>query len=358
MRIIYSICSWGIGHATRSLPVIRRLLEEDNDITIISHDRSLFLLQRELGNDIKYIDIPDYPILISEDAQQFIAKTFIYWPLFIRNMWNGFQRLDEILSKQSYDLIISDGRYDMYSRRIPSIFISHQMRIMNPFRIHMLEKGSELFNLFFFKRFKEVIVPDYRDDNFSGALSHNLDKIDEDRIHYVGILSDFKKRDLPRNIDYLISITGPEPQRSILEKKILSQINDLDGNIVLTRGKTEDENDTSSDNIKIYSYLSKEEREEILNRSKLIISRSGYSTIMDLAVIGGKALMIPTPGQVEQEYLARYHHNKGTCYTVDQNNIKLLEDIEEAEETKGFPGNCRVEETVENILDIIYSTSL
>ncbi|RLF40848.1 MAG: glycosyltransferase, partial [Thermoplasmata archaeon] len=245
-----------------------------------------------------------------------------------------------------------------YNRRIPSIFISHQMRIMNPLRIHMLEEGSELFNLFFFKRFREVIVPDYRENDFSGNLSHNLKRIDEDKIHYVGILSDFKKIDLIKNIDYLISITGPEPQRSVLEKKILSQIDDLNGNIVLTRGKTEIEENNLSENIKIYSYLSREDREEILNRSKMVISRSGYSTIMDLAVIGTKALMIPTPGQSEQEYLALYHHRKGTCYTVDQDNIILSEHIEEAEKTKGFPGDCNVEKTVENILDIIYSTTL
>ena len=316
------------------------------------------LCGRELDDTADYVDIPDYPILISENTQQFIAKTLIYWPLFIRNIWNGFQKLDRILQKQSYDIIISDGRYDMYNKKIPSIFISHQMRIMNPLRIHMLEKGSESFNLFFFKRFREVIVPDYRDNDFSGDLSHNLDKIDEDKIHYVGVLSDFRKKPLTKNIDYLISITGPEPQRSILEEKILSQVDSLEGNIVLTSGKTEEKKNNDQGNLKIYSYLSREERDEILNRAKMIISRSGYSTIMDLAVIGAKALMIPTPGQIEQEYLAWYHHKKNTCYAVNQNNIKLSQDIAEAKKTQGFPGTCDVKETIENIMQIIYSTSL
>jgi len=353
MKVIYGICSWGLGHATRSLPVIRKLIKENNDITIISNGRSLDLLKKELNEDVKYIDIPDYPMLISENTRQFIAKSIIYWPLFIKKMESGLQKLTKIVKNDNYDLIISDGRYDIYNKIIPSFFISHQMRIMNPLRIKFLETGSEIYNKFFFKRFKGVIIPDYEEDDLSGDLSHNLKRIDSNDLNYVGVLSDFKKYNIKKDIDFLISISGPEPQRSIFEDKILSQINDLNGKIVVTLGKSDEKKEVIRDNLEIYSFLNKERRENLLNRAKIVISRSGYSTLLDLAVIGTKAMMTPTPGQIEQEYLSKYHNQKGTFYSVNQNNINLKNDIKKVKETTGVIRKCDVSNTVDNIMNII-----
>ncbi|MBS3777804.1 MAG: glycosyltransferase [Candidatus Thermoplasmatota archaeon] len=355
MNIIYSLCSWGLGHATRSLPIIRKLIKENHNLTIISSDRSLQLLQHELGPDITYIDIPDYPMLVSENTRQFIAKSMFYWPLFIKRMEDGLQQLQKILKNTVCDRIISDGRYDMYSKTIPSYFISHQMRIMNPLRIHLFERGSETFNKFFFKRFKEVIIPDFKENNLSGDLSHNLKKIDENKLHYVGILSDFSQRNVKKDIDYFISLSGPEPQRSILERRIIDQVKDLPGSIVMSLGKTEEKDIPRDESIETYSYLSKEKREEFLNRSELVISRSGYSTIMDLAVIGTKALMIPTPGQIEQEYLAAHLKKTNTCHTTTQDSLQLVKDTKLAEKTNGFTKTGNVEKTVENVLDILFA---
>ena len=356
MELIYGVCSWGLGHATRSLPVIRKLLRENNKVTVISHGRCLRLLQEELGNQARYIDIQDYPMLLSENARQFMAKSLIYWPLFIKRMESGLQRLSKILQEKKYDAVISDGRYDMYSKKIPSFFISHQMRIMNPLRIKMFESGSELFNLFFFKRFRGVIIPDYRTNDLSGDLSHHLKRIDEKTLHYVGVLSDFRKKETKKDIDYLISISGPEPQRSALEKKLFSQIPNLTGNIVVTLGKTEKQEELTEKNVRIFSFLTKEKREELMNRARLVISRSGYSTIMDLAVLGKKALMIPTAGQIEQEYLADYHNAKRTFFSVHQNKINLEKDIKQAERTTGMQKPCDVDKTVENIINVVFSS--
>ncbi len=354
MHIFYGICSWGLGHATRSLPVIRKLLTENHTLTIITHGRSLHLLKEELGDAASYIDLPDYPMLLSNNARQFMAKSMIYWPTFIKSIHHGFRYLKKILEHTPCDRIISDARYDMYSRSIPSYFITHQPRIMNPLRMRVLERGSETFNLFFFKRFRGIIIPDYTTDDLSGDLSHNLKKIDENKLHYVGVLSDFNKQRTKKDINYLVSLSGPEPQRSMLEKKILSQLPDLSGSIVVTLGKTEAQEKSDCDNVKIYSYLSKQKREELMNRAQLIISRSGYSTIMDLAILNTKALMTPTPGQIEQEYLASYHTKKGTFYAVHQEHMDLASDVQKAQQTTGITRRCDVHKTVENILDIIY----
>ena len=356
MKIVYSVCSWGLGHATRSLPVIRKLIDEGNELTIISHDRTLELLKKELGKNLDYRDIPDYPMLLSENSRQFMAKSAVYWPNFVYRMRRGLTKVTKMLKNDKYDLIISDGRYDSYSKRIPSFLITHQIRILNPLRMGMFERGSEIFNLFFFKRFVGVLIPDFEDeDNLSGDLSHNLHRIDESKLHYVGVLSDFKKKSTKKDIDYLISITGPEPQRSILQNKLLPEINKLDGKVVVTLGKTEEKDMIKKDNVETYSFMTKEERENILNRSKLVVSRSGYSTILDLAVIGNKALMTPTPGQTEQEYLAKHHNRKKNFYSVNQDKIDLIRDIEIAKKRTGIKRKCDVNKTVDNIMNVIYN---
>lgn len=353
MEIIYGICSWGLGHATRSLPVLRRLLSENNNLTVISNGRSLEVLKKELGEQATYVDIPDYPMLLSENTRQFLAKSMVYWPVFIKRIEDGLAQLQKILDKKHYDCIISDARYDMYSKKIPSFFISHQMRIMNPLQIKMFEHAMERFNMFFFKRYRGVMVPDYKENSLSGDLSHNLKRIDEDAIHYVGVLSDFTRRPMKKDIDFLISISGPEPQRSILEEKLASQTEELKGNVVMTLGKAEKYSITKKKHLTTYSFVTKELREELLNKSKLVVSRSGYSTLMDVAVVGTKALFIPTPGQIEQEYLSRYHNNLGTFHSVTQDTVDLKNDVREAKEKTGFTKECDVKKTVENILTIV-----
>jgi uncharacterized protein (TIGR00661 family) len=353
MEIIYAVCSWGLGHATRSLPVIRKLLSEHHQVTVISHDRSLEVLKKELGDTATYADIPDYPMLLSENTRQFLAKSMMYWPVFIKRIEDGLAALQKILNQKHYDCIISDARYDMYSKKIPSFFISHQMRIMNPLHIKMFERAMERFNMFFFKRYVGIIIPDYKESNLSGDLSHNLKRIDERTLHYVGALSDFKKRSMKKDIDYLISISGPEPQRSILEETLALQANVLPGNVVMTLGKAESYSIMKKKHLTTYSFVTKDLREELLNRAKLVISRSGYSTIMDVAVIGTKALFIPTPGQIEQEYLSQYHNTLGTFYSVPQQSIHLESDVAIAQEKTGFTKECNVQNTVENILQII-----
>jgi uncharacterized protein (TIGR00661 family) len=353
MEIIYGVCSWGLGHATRSLPVIRKLISEKHRLTVISNGRSLDVLKKELTDTAEYVDIPDYPMLVSENTRQFLAKSMVYWPVFIKRIEDGLAQLQKILDKNNYDCIISDARYDMYSKKIPSFFISHQMRIMNPLHIKGFERAMERFNMFFFKRYVAAIVPDFKENSLSGDLSHNLKRIDEDALHYVGVLSDFKKRPMKKDIDYLISISGPEPQRSMLEEKLISQAGDLEGNVVITLGKAEKYSIVKKKHLTTYSFVTKELREELLNKAKLVVSRSGYSTIMDVAVVGAKALFIPTPGQIEQEYLSQYHNNLGTFYSVSQDAIQLKSDVKIAQEKTGYVRECDVNKTVENIIRII-----
>jgi len=127
----------------------------------------------------------------------------------------------------------------------------------------------------------------------------------------------------------------------------------MNGKIVVTLGRPDKEVFRKEENIEVYSILNKEKREELLNRAKMVISRSGYSTIMDLAVIKTRALLIPTPGQVEQEYLAEYHMEKGNFYCVDQDRVNLPEDVKKARKYSGVRRECNVEKSVENTIEEI-----
>jgi len=355
VKVLYGICSWGLGHATRSLPVIRRLIKEGADITIISHGNSLEFLRKELrGEEIRFFDIKDYPIPVSETKGAFIAKSIMYWPKFMRRMNRGIKFVAKLSEREKFDVIISDGRYDIYSRRIPSFLITHQVRILNPFKLRIFEFGSEIFNLFFLKRFVKFLIPDYENsDNLSGKLSHDLRLIKRNQISYIGVLSDFRKRDLRKDIDLLVSLSGPEPQRGILERILMNQIKNLDRRIVFTLGRPDKDIFRREKNIEIYSIVSKEKREELMNRAKMIVARSGYSTIMDLAIVKTKALLIPTPGQVEQEYLAKYHLRKKSFYCVEQSEIDLPRDLEIAKDFTGIRRECDVEKSVEKIMEEI-----
>ena len=354
MKILYGICSWGLGHATRSLPIIRKLLAEDNELTIISHGNTLKFLKEELGEDVTFFDVKDYPIPVSETKGAFIARSIAYWPRFMRRMNRGIRFVMRLLERERFDVIISDGRYDIYSRKIPSFMINHQVRILSPFKLKLFDLGSEIFNLFFLKRFIKFLVPDYEDpDNLSGRLSHDLRLIKRNSLSYVGVLSDFRKIPMKKDIDLLISLSGPEPQRGILEKLLLQQARDMDGRIVFTLGRVGESIIKTDGNIEIHGIVDRSKREELLNRAKLVVSRSGYSTIMDLAVIGSKALLIPTPGQPEQEYLARYHMERGNFYSMKQDDLLLARDVERARMYRGIRRRCDVGKSVERVIEEI-----
>ncbi len=348
MKIAFGVCSLGIGHATRSTPIIAKLVEEGHEVVIISYGRAADILKKEFPY-LKVYEIPDFPIQYPERAHQFIPYIFMNSNKIARSIFKAHKNFLGLHERQNFDLIISDSRFDVFHRNVPSFLIIHQLRIMVP--LHILRAGILVYNTYMSRFFKKILVPDFEENSLSGEMSHNLKIIDGSKIEYIGPLSPFKHRDLHRDIDILISISGPEPQRTLFERKIMESIDDLDGNIVITLGKP-DEN-IQNDGLKIYSYLTMKEREEIMNRSKLVISRSGYSTIMDLYVIGGKAMFVPTPGQPEQEYLARYLESKGVAGYMSQENLDLKEIINKANNYRGFKGKYDTRISVENVMRVI-----
>ncbi len=349
MKIALGVCSLGIGHATRSAPVIRKLVEEGHEVVVISHGRALSLLKREFPG-LKFYDMEDYPIRYTQKAHQFIPLFLKDSRRIIKTMLETHRKFLEIDSRENFDIIISDSRYDVFNRFKPSYLIIHQLRIM--LKSAVLRGGTMFYNSYMTKFFTKILVPDFPDGRLSGEMARNLRFIPEEKIEYIGPLSSFRNLKLNRDIDVLISISGPEPQRSIFEDIVLKQVDSLDGKVVVTLGRPEGDRSVES-SAEIHYYLPADKREEIMNRAKLIVSRSGYSTIMDMYVIGGKAGFVPTPGQPEQRYLAKYLASQGVAPWMDQEELDLKKLVDLAGNYQGFKGGYDPDESVRKVLEVV-----
>ena len=356
MKVLFGICSWGLGHAVRDLPLIKRAIQAGHAITIVSIGRPLEFIRKELGERCTYYEVPDYSPVYSEKTLS-VVKFVGRLPVYLNEVAKEHRKISQLVRDNGYDRIISDSRFGVYHPDIPSFLIFHQLRFIAPGRIRIFERGTEGFNYLIRRNFVKVLVPDIKEDNasLSGDLSHDLRYFKDDKIEYLGILCDLKRRELPQDIDYFISISGPEPQRTILEKRIMSQLPSLhDASVVVALGKPEERNTTVSRNVKIFNCLGRKQQEDMMNRSRLVITRAGYTTLMELAVLGKKALLIPTSGQTEQIYLARHHLQKGNFYSVSQERLKLARDVKEAEKYPGIRTKIRAEKAEERFMKVVF----
>jgi predicted glycosyltransferase len=233
------------------------------------------------------------------------------------NLW-----IKENIKKYKIDAVISDNRFGMYCKKIPSVYITHQLLIKTGSIFS--EKIIQKMHYYFIKKYNYCWVPDCKENSLAGELSHQENM--PSNVLYVGSLSRFELlKDVPKIYDVLISISGPEPQRTLFEKIILVQLKNFNKKILFVRGLPDEKKSlqTDSESIKIVNHLSSTELNNAFQQSELIISRSGYTTIMDLVKLSKKAVLVPTPGQTEQEYLSAYLMKKNLFYSVEQDNFSL-----------------------------------
>ncbi len=356
LNILFAVASWGLGHATRDLPLIRRLLACGHQVTIVSSDRALQLLKQELGERCEFLEWPDIPLTLSKSVPLFYAKFTLSMPLALRAIVAENRSLDQLLTRRHFDRIISDSRFGIRSRRVPSFQLAHGLRFIAPRRSVPVEVAMEYVYHRCFGRNARFVVPDFAAPGLSGSLSHDLRFVRPDRVSYIGILSSVERESTPGDIDCYISVSGREPQRSVFEDIVLSQVYDLPGRVVMSLGKPEEAGRSwSRGNATIYSYVNRRQQQDLMNRARMIVSRSGYTTMMELAELGKPALLIPTPGQTEQEYLASYHHQLGTFYTVTQSRLNLAADVQMARTYPGFEPPHRTRASIERFLELIES---
>ena len=350
MKILFGIFDWGLGHATRDIPLLTELLK-NNEVHIISTGRALKLVQGYFGQRCTYYDIPSIYQPYTK-TPFFKTKFTLTVPIMISTLRKARKKSKAIIDA-GFDKVISDCRYDIYDNRDNSYLINHQLRFKTPVGA---ERFVERWLALRMKKYKYVIVPDFEQPNITGRLSHNLRYISKAQIRYIGILSHVKKGDVPEDIDYFISLSGPEPQRSILQKKIMSQVNQLQGKVVIAGGNPDSAETSNNDNVLFYGFLNSRQQEEMMNRARFIISRPGYTTVMELAELDKKkVLFTPTPGQSEQEYLADFYEQQRYFHHVSQYRLVLNDAIECSKGFTGFTPPWKTEQSVKNFMDVISS---
>lgn len=332
-RVLIAPLDWGLGHATRCIPIIEELLKRNHEVLIASSGSALKLLRKEFPV-LEFFALPAYKIQYPREGS-FIFSIALQTPRILSVISSEHRRVQKIVRDNKIDLILSDNRYGCWSDEIPSIFISHQLNLQVTDGWRLLKPIVDTLHNSMIKKFDQCWIPDDPKLNLAGALTKN-DKL---KVKHIGVLSRFKKESIELKYDLAIVLSGPEPQRTMLEEIIFDQIEDQLIKIIVVRGVVEglgNWKEEGNGDLVIANFLYGKRLEEIMNQSKLIISRSGYSTIMDLARLGKKAILIPTPGQTEQEYLAAQMKSRNIFYSVNQNSFDLYKALLESVSFTGF----------------------
>lgn len=329
-RILVAPLDWGLGHATRCIPVIYELIAQNVEVWLAGEGSQETLLRKEFPF-LPFLNLTGYRVKYGRSATGLIRNLIFQWPALSRSIRREQRWLDQMINENHFDAVISDNRFGLYHPTVPCIFITHQLSIKSP-----LGKWSESFlqryNYNFINHFTACWVPDNEKGNdLAGDLSHPK-KLPAIPVSYTGFLSRLKQPDLPEKKGHLfISLSGPEPQRSLLEDKLVNQLSHYNGTAVLVRGLPDANRLIPSTNdIHFYNHLPTDQYQQEMAKAEYVISRSGYSTVMDLAVMRKKSILIATPGQTEQEYLSRYLEERKIALCLDQDEFKLEEALKKA----------------------------
>lgn len=314
--IFYSVLDWGWGHATRSTPIIKQLkLTNEIILGVTSKNKQFFELNFP---ELKKVDLPSYNIKYSKWLPVWL-KLIFQWPFIQQVILKENMILKRIIKDENVNVVISDNRFGLYNRKTHSIIISHQLTIQSPF----FKKLANKINLFYLKRFDEIWVPDY--ENQQQRLSGELSSYTNLKVTFINPKSSLDvdiKTNTNEPFDYLILLSGVEPQRRILEELLLKCFERSTQKVALVRG-TKSPNKINFKNIEVFDFISGPELAALILNSKNIICRSGYSTLMDMHLLGKQNLiLIPTPGQTEQEYLANYWKIKFNAKVILQSDLK------------------------------------
>jgi len=358
IKVLVCPLNWGLGHASRIIPIIYELIQCKFDVYIGADGYALELLKQEFPA-LKFIKFPSYTITYGK-RKSLAVKIIIQLPKIIFRILKEHLELTRIISSYSIDLVISDNRYGLWNKKINTIFITHQIVIKLPKLLRFLEIGIYKLNKQIISKYNQCWIPDYNDpdNNLTGELSHKY-KIPVNT-KFIGPLSRFAKYKKIKSVfenykyDLIVILSGPEPQRTIFEEHITDKIQKSNYKAYIVQGKPGKNPEAKiSKNITAVSHLSTKELFNMINDSKYIICRSGYSTIMDLIVLQRTAILIPTPGQTEQEYLAR--HMSKYFHHINQDKIDLEKSINELQKFQPLFYNRKNKELIEYIrqLDLL-----
>ncbi len=328
-RILVAPLDWGLGHTTRCIPIIKELEKQGCAIWLAGNEMQKDFLKKEFPL-LPFLQLPGYEVKYAKTRTGLILKLVAQLPSISKMIQKENKWLKQKIKEHELDAVISDNRFGLFTDTIPCIFITHQLNIKSPLG-RWSEKIIQRWNYHFINRFKECWVPDYEGEiNLAGELSHPQ-TMPSIPIKYIGPVSRFEKKQAEIKNDLLIILSGPEPQRSMLEEKIIHQLKGINRQAVLVRGLPEVTKAMEvSGSVTVFNHLPSAELNEWIEKSAWVIGRCGYSTVMDLMKLKKKCILIPTPGQTEQEYLAKHLRNKKFAFTVSQQNFDLKAALDEA----------------------------
>jgi hypothetical protein len=370
MKVLVCPLDWGLGHATRSIPLIKSLQQNGHQVIVGASGGGARLLGTEFP-ELKIFTYPGYRVRYSRSPAFFLPVMLMQMPALLMSHLREQAQLRRILAEHSPDLVISDGRYGVFTRSVPCVFITHQVFIRVPGRfpgIGFLERLVLRLNLWLLGRFAEVWVPDFPGPKtLSGDLSHKPCNLSN--LVYIHPLSRFGPEDGYANknshakqgqaslansaVDILAMVSGPEPQRGLFESALMTQLSKMSGTRVLVRGLPDatagilpEDLSIPSGQLSTFNHLPGTTLAILLRRANLVVARSGYTTVMELAGIGVKtAVLVPTPGQSEQEYLADHLEKSRTALRMDQEDLDLAKATILLQSYSGFTSWSGIENT-------------
>jgi UDP:flavonoid glycosyltransferase YjiC (YdhE family) len=321
MRTLISALDWGLGHTTRIIPVIKGLQDKGEDVILAGSQKQKAILG-EFFPDLLFVNLPSSEPIYSKSNSQ-ILSLFWFIPKFVFSIGREYYLLKKLIPHYKINKVVSDNRYGLYNRAIQSIIVCHQLTILLPARMRFLEPLVNRINRKRLNKFNECWVPDFQGQNsLGGELSIARNKL-LTRVKYIGILSRFSLVEaefVSKGPDLLILISGPENQRTVFEERMLSILSEMPQNIdyLIIRGLPNTNENTLPHSL---NHCSTAMLKALILASTTIICRAGYSSIMDLVYLKKSALLVPTPGQTEQEYLADYLMETKKFLTLKQDAL-------------------------------------
>ena len=332
-RILIAPLDWGLGHTTRCLPIIKAFLELGAEIVVACNANQARLLACEIPN-IRLLDLKGYDIRYSRKKWRTWIKIFLQIPKILTAINKEKEWLNSLLKRERFDIIISDNRFGFHHPSVYSIYMTHQLRVKVPFS-RWIENQLQKWNYGFIAQFNECWIPDYEGSrNLAGELSHPA-QLPRIKTKYLGALSRFEANlNSDKSFPELIAlISGPEPQRTIFEELLINELRNFQGNAVVVRGlPNENRTRNGFGSVSFFNHLPTAELQGLLCNSRFVICRSGYSSIMDMIALRRRCILVPTPGQTEQEYLAAFAMKNKWGVAFSQKDFSLQNAVASAEE--------------------------
>lgn len=335
-RILVAPLDWGLGHATRCIPIIQALIERNAEVILAADERPAQLLKKEFP-ELRHVRYPGYGMHYPVNGNM-AWSMFRQLPKLFRGISEEHHMLARIIDEERIDAVISDNRWGAYSPKIPSIYVVTQLRVLMSSYLWWGQSIVDKANQRMISYFNEIWIPDVDSpDNILGDLAPR--SLAHERTYYIGTLSRMKRVEpKKKQLDILVILSGLEPQRTVLEELIIHQLKATTLRAVVVRGTPEvNESIDLTDTLTVVSAMTADQLSNAIASAHLVVARSGHSTIMDLSHLGTNAVFIPTPQQTEQEYLARRLKAQRICYSEPQESFSLTRAVDHASSYTGFP---------------------